>query len=838
VETLARERVLVLEAPPGAGKTTRVPRALLDAGLDRDREQGGEIIVLEPRRLAARMAARRVAEELGEPVGETVGYQVRFEDVTSKKTQIRFVTEGVLTRRLLSDPTLARASCVLLDEFHERHVHADIALALLRRLQRTVRPELRIVAMSATLATEPVAAYLGARAIRTEGRSHEVRIEYANGNVQDDRPLASQVASAVRALASAGIDGHMLVFLPGAGEIRKAKETCERLAAQFDLLILPLHGDLSAAEQDRVLRPTPQRKVILATNVAESSVTIDGVVAVIDSGLARVATHSPWSGVSSLRVAKISRASATQRAGRAGRTRPGVCVRLYTKADFESRAEHDVAEIRRVDLAQTLLELAAAGIRDVDWFEAPTEGALSAARELLVALEAVDDAGRVTDVGRRMLRFPLHPRHARVLVEAERRGVVEDGVVLAALLSEGDIRSTTRTRFDGAARGHRGHDGAIERSDLLALVDLFREAEYAEFRREALARLELDVGATLAVERARKQLARLVDRRNAPPSLADKSEDALLVSVLAGFPDRVAKRLRPGGRAFSLARGGSAELSEASAVHNAPFVVAVDAEERAKGQVLVRLASAIEPEWLLDLFAERIVESTAVVWNDSAERVEATNRMAYGAVALDESPAAATGGPEIARLLARKAIERGLHTFAPEGAFERFVARIRFAATLDSAITPPTDETLEAMLTRMCEGKRSFAELREVSLVDALRGELQGANVTRLERLAPAQIPLPSGRSCVVHYEEGKPPWVESYLQDFFGTLTTPRVGDGRVPLVVHLLAPNRRAVQVTTDLEGFWAKHYPGIRKELMRKYPKHNWPEDPKTAAARVRR
>ena len=329
VRSLGSHPSLVLEAPPGAGKTTRVPRALLDqSGFT------GDIVVLEPRRLATRMAARRVAEELGEKVGETVGYTVRFEEVSSPRTRIRFVTEGVLTRRLLSDPVLRGVSAVLLDEFHERHLHADVAIAVLRQLQRTTRPDLRIVAMSATLEAAPIATFLGCPTLRAEGRRFEVTIEHIPA--PDDRPLESQIASAVRALVNRGLDGDVLVFLPGAAEIRRARDACEKIANEADLLVLPLHGDLSPEEQDRAIKPAARRKVILATNVAESSVTIDGVVAVIDSGLARVPSHAPWSGLPTLRVEKVSRASATQRAGRAGRTRPGRCVRLYTKADRKS----------------------------------------------------------------------------------------------------------------------------------------------------------------------------------------------------------------------------------------------------------------------------------------------------------------------------------------------------------------------------------------------------------------------------------------------------------------------------------------------------------------------
>ncbi|HWE27904.1 MAG TPA: helicase-related protein, partial [Polyangia bacterium] len=396
--SLARTPSLVLEAPPGAGKTTRVPRALLDAGVE------GEILVLEPRRLAARLAARRVAEELGEKVGERVGYRIRFEDAVSARTRIVFVTEGVLTRRLLSDPELKGVGAVLLDEFHERHLQGDVALALLRRLQ-TRRPELKLIVMSATLDAEPIASFLGCPSLRAEGRRFDVKIEYAARppSQLSERPLENDVAAAVRALVADGLDGDVLVFLPGAAEIRKAQGACAAIAASAQLDVVMLHGDLSPAEQDKAVSSGPRRKVILSTNVAETSITVEGVVAVVDSGLARVASLSPWSGMSTLKLQRISRASATQRAGRAGRLRPGRCVRLYTQHDFDTRPMQDAPEIRRLDLADVMLLLAASHVHvdKLAWLEAPPAPAVEAARGLLVRLGALDGSDGVTALGRR-----------------------------------------------------------------------------------------------------------------------------------------------------------------------------------------------------------------------------------------------------------------------------------------------------------------------------------------------------------------------------------------------------------------------------------------------------
>ncbi|HYG81594.1 MAG TPA: helicase-related protein, partial [Pyrinomonadaceae bacterium] len=603
VETLGRARSLVVEAPPGAGKTTRLPPTLLDAGL----AGGGDVLVLEPRRLAARMAARRVAEERGEGVGETVGYQVRFEEVSGPRTRLRFLTEGVLTRRLLADPTLKGVGCVVLDEFHERHLQADLALALLRRLQRTSRPDLKVVAMSATLDAAPVARYLDDCAVlRSEGRRFEVEIEHLTRH--DERPLEVQVEAAVRRLVAEGLDGHALVFLPGAATIRRAQVECERVAAEAGLLVLPLHGELPAAEQDAAVRPSERRKLILSTNVAETSVTVEGVAAVVDSGLARAASHSPWSGLPVPKVARVSRASAVQRAGRAGRTRAGRCLRLYTAQDFGARPEHETPEVRRLDLAESVLELRAAGVTDVgefEWFEPPSPESLEAAETLLRRLGATDAGGRVTGVGRAMLRLPLHPRLGRIVVEAEGRGVAREACAVAALISERDVRAS-RVAFGGAGRDEsraRGPERARRdadrhgSSDLLELLDLFSEAESRGFAADSLRRLDLDANAVRAVERVSRQLRRLLRRgggakvesrvegTSGGSRLSEETETQLLISVLAGYPDRVARRRamserREASAELLLSGGGTAELAPSSVVRRAEFLVAVDAEER------------------------------------------------------------------------------------------------------------------------------------------------------------------------------------------------------------------------------------------------------------------
>lgn len=766
IDSLNRNPNLVIEAPPGAGKTTRVPPALLGI-------VSGEVVVLEPRRIAARMAARRVAWEMGEQPGETVGYQVRFEEAVGPRTRLRFVTEGILTRRLLSDPTLKGVAAVVLDEFHERHLESDLALALLKRLQRT-RPDLRIVVMSATLDADPVAQYLDCPTVRSEGTRFELSIQHLPYSA---KPVEAQVRDAVELLIGEKHFGDILVFLPGAAEIRRAMRECEAVARRSGLLALPLHGSLPPKEQDRALSPAPERKLILATNVAESSVTVEGVSAVIDSGLARFATYSPWSGLPTLHVGRVSKASAKQRAGRAGRTGPGRVLRLYTEEDYLHRAEQDAPEIVRSDLSQLCLALRAmriANVNDMEWLDAPPLAAVERAESLLDRLGVTGefkDAGVKENMAQRLARYPLPPRLSRILVEAMERGVGEDGCVAAALLSSGV---------------------QVEKNDLLAAIESDKDYRLMQH-----------------VEQLRR-IAR-------PDRQSRHNDDALLMSVLAGFPDRVA-RLRAGNQVL-LSTGASAEVAGEPPQYE--FMIAVDAEDRKdKPLPLIRMTARIEPEWLLDLFPDRVREQSSVTWNRVTERVEAVSALLYDSLVIQESRGAVPNAEAAAELLAQKALEAGTGRFVDMDALDDFLGRVEFAGF----VSPDLPQALHDL----CSGLRSFAELKSAAaeLVPVLE---QKIGMRRLNEIAPARIRLQNGRQTKVHYERGKVPWIASRLQDFFGMRETPRIGPERTPVVLHLLAPNQRAVQTTTDLAGFWERLYPQVRRELMRRYPRHSWPERP---------
>ena len=762
--SLRREPNLVIEAAPGAGKTTRVPPALL--------APGGEVLVLEPRRIAARMAARRVAGEMSETVGETVGYQVRFEDTSGPRTRLRFLTEGVLTRRLIADPELRGVGTVVLDEFHERHLETDLALALLRRLQKTKRPELRIVVMSATLDAGPVREFLGGcPAVRSEGRLFELSIEWTPYSAA---PPEEQVGTALASVISRGVPGHVLVFLPGAASIHRATRVCEPIGRRHGLLLAQLFGDLPPAEQDRALEPSEQRKVILSTNIAESSITIDGVRVVIDSGLARVAKDSPWTGLPSLEIARVSQASATQRAGRAGRTAAGHVIRLYTAEDFHRRTDHDEPEIARRELSQMCLQLESMGIHDpleIAWLTRPPAVALEASEALLDRLGARGGAAA------KMARMPLHPRLSRLMLDAEQAGVGDAGCRTAALLSSGQrVRSSVLF-------------AALEEEP-----DQRTRAVYGQLRRYV--------------------------RRDG------KAHDdaALAKAAMAAFPDRVGRR-RAGGTVL-LSNCGAA--STAADSHVGEFLVAIDIEEsRDRPAPLLRLACPIEPEWLIDVFPDRVADRQRVEWNRQAERVEAVSSLVYDELVIEESRGGSVDDEAAARLLAARAAETGLGRFMDANEVEAFLARVEFAAEHSSIRRIDEGDVREA-LESVCYGLRSFGDIERASggLLAALERKI---DAQLLEQVAPAKLRLAGGRNTKVHYERGKPPWVASRLQDFFGMTESLRIARGKVPLVIHILAPNHRPVQTTTDLAGFWERLYPQLRRELGRRYPRHAWPERP---------
>jgi len=816
VAALRASPCAVLEAPTGAGKTTRVPPALLDAGL----AGAGSVLMLEPRRLAARAAARRIASERGSEVGGEIGYHVRFDRKAGARTRILVVTEGLLVRYLQDDPFLSGVGVVVFDEFHERSLHVDLALALVRRVQQEARPDLRIVVMSATLRAARIAAWLGgAPVVSSQGRVFPVDVRYLDR--EPDRFVDREVAAGVeRALAET--DGDVLAFLPGVGEIRRTREALAVMAQRRGVRLHELYGDLPADEQDAVLRPGPQRKVILATNVAETSVTVEGVAAVVDSGLARRSRFDAGVGLDRLELVRISRSSADQRAGRAGRTRSGVCLRLWTEGTQRSMQDEDEPEIRRVDLAGPVLQLLAFGERDpraFPWFEAPPAAALDSALALLERLGALDARG-ITDGGRVLARFGAHPRLARLLVEGHRRGAAFDAALAAAMLQERDpfLRSP-------AQRGARRSD-----SDVVDRVRALRA--FARGGSSPSAPGELNQSAARFVLRAAEELRRDAARALGEPARDEHDEETTMRALVAAWPDRLARRREPGSRRGVMEGGRGVRLAEESGVvdHDLFVCVEMDGGERGeRAEALVRQASAVERAWL---DPQHMREESGVRFDAATGRVRATRRTTWNGLVLDEVETGQASEEQVARALADAAAEdlpRFLPLDDPETA--TFLARVRSLRGWIPELRLPEfgDDELRALLPEFARGCRSLADLKRKDLAAFLLEQLPWDQRRALDQDAPERLAVPSGNQIRLEYEPGRPPVLAARIQELFGLAETPRVARGRVRVVVHLLAPNGRPQQVTDDLASFWSNAYFEVRKDLRARYPRHAWPEDP---------
>lgn len=807
-------RGAVVVAEPGAGKTTRVPGMLLDT-------IGWATTCTQPRRIAARMAAKQVAKQRGTALGQEVGYELRFERKLSEATRLRFVTEGIALRQW--HKRRSGQQILILDEFHERHLDADMLLAL-AAAERAKRDDLAIVVMSATLDPVAVAAFLGdVPIIASEGRTHPVEIRYQMPRAEEG--TAVSVSRALRSVLAEGIEGDVLTFLPGVAEIRQCADRLQTLAQQHGLSVLPLHGSLSAAEQDRVLAPNPKRKVILATNVAETSLTIEGVTVVIDSGTARVARHSPWTGLPSLQVEAISRASAKQRMGRAGRTAPGTCVRLYSEHELKGRRAFDAPEIARSDLAGCALRLACNGwsLDSLDWLESPPPQARDKAMDLLRMLGVFEEGESLTELGKQMGRLPLHPRLARLALAALHLKIPRSGALAAAVLGERPLH-----RRDAPAP-------ATSTSDVLDALDTLAQLRQAKYRGNIARSLGADTATARNIERVADQIVgNLGKKHDAEMGLAELDE-ALRRALLAAFPDRAGRRVRERSESVLLCRGGAVQLAQSSAVRDAEYLLAIDVETRKTGGkrgTLVRIASEIDPMWLLDLDWVRDVDEH--FFDAERDRVFRKTGIYYGDIAIDEElivdPNRLDAGACRSILLEELASGK-LGRVVDQEQLNAFRKRAEFVAEHRRDIDWPScdDRSVASALLDFAISATRLSDLQGLSLTEVLHFQMPEEQRAALARLAPTHITLPGRNRVPVNYESDRAPWIQSRLQDFFGLSSGPCVCDGAVALTMHLLAPNRRAVQVTTDLPGFWKRHYPDLRRQLMRRYPRHKWPEDP---------
>lgn len=806
----------VLRAPTGAGKTTRVPPALLAAGLAGDKR----ILMLEPRRLAVRAAARRMAAEDGTPPGERFGHHVRFDRLAGPRCRVVVVTPGVLLRYLHDDRYLESAGVVIFDEFHERGLESDLALGMVKLIQQTVRPDLRVVVMSATIEVDPVAGYFGnCQVVASEGRLHPVEIAY---EPRDGRqPWQVDVARAVGRLLRR-TDGDVLVFLPGMGEIRQVGQELEPLAQQLDLLVLPLHGDLPAEQQDAALLPQPKRKVVLSTNVAETSVTVEGVSGVVDLGTARMLVFDPAVGLDRLELLPISKASADQRAGRAGRTRPGVCVRLWGEAAHLGRPAKTEPEIRRVDLAGAVLQLLTLGEVDVEhfpWLDPPPAATVAQAKALLRRLGALDDAG-VTDLGRALARLPVHPRLGRLLVEGHRFGCPRRAALAAALLAERSPfqRPPGRNRAPGKL-----HVTSSDVADAVEIVETFERGErVAE---------EVNRNAARFVLHARDQLERSV-RQELGEARGQGDASALAQALFAAFPDRLARRRNPGAARGVMVGGRGVKLAPTSGVTDSELFVCVDVDA-GQAEAIVRRASAVERAWLPP---EKITTTVTVVFDETAERVTARKVTRFDDLVLDDVPAALPDDAEVARVLVTAAADRWDKIKPPDDSpAGLYLTRVRCLRGWTPGLDLPAfdDAELRELLPWLATGAKSFADLRRADWLAAIQGRLTYQQRQAVDRDAPERIEVPTGSRLALTYEVGRPPVLAVRIQELFGLADTPRVAAGRVKVLLQLLAPNHRPQQVTDDLASFWANTYPQVRKDLRGRYPKHAWPEDPLAAA-----
>jgi len=801
-EALAGRGVAVIQAPPGAGKTTRVPLALLDAPWLKARK----LILLEPRRLAARAAAHYMAKLLGETVGETVGYRIRMDTRVGPRTRIEVVTEGILTRLLQFDAALSGYGLVIFDEFHERSLHADLSLALCLEARQVLRPDLRLAVMSATLDAAPVAQLLGdAPLLTSEGRSFPVATTYRPLLARER--LEAQVANSVRRVLAED-SGSVLVFLPGTGEIRRVANL---LAEQIPsgVTVMPLYGDLSQAQQEAAILPAAagHRKVVLATAIAETSLTIEGVRVVVDAGLMRVPRFDPVSGMTRLMTLRVSQASADQRRGRAGRLEPGVCYRLWSEG--ERLQAQSSPEILQADLAPLVLELAQWGSGDsakLSWLDPPPAAALSQARELLQDLEALDDQGSITAHGRRLLELPLHPRLAHMVVKSVPRGDGWLACLMAALVSERDILPA----------GEQSADISLRLQMLDSGSGPPQPADPQRLRRLRAVAQDIAREAGISAHDLRRQHAGVV--------------------VALAYPDRIARR-RPGSAGRYLLSGGrGAFLPDADPLAACEWLAVAELDGAAH-EARVYLAAALSEIEVREVCAAQITRHSLLDWDEASSSVRALSEQRLGAIRLEARTLDAPDPGQVTALMLAAIRRRGLACLPWNPALRNWQARVMFLRRLHEDNWPDVSDgqllaTLEHWLAPFMAGRSRISHLADLPLRDALTALLDYPRQQQLESLAPMHFTVPTGSRVAIDYTAGEIPVLAVRLQELFGLSETPAIAGGGFPLLLHLLSPAQRPVQVTRDLAGFWRSSYQDVRKDMKGRYPKHYWPDDPLSA------
>ena len=860
VARLRADRRLILSAPTGSGKSTQVPQMLLKNGF----LESGQVVILQPRRLAARLLAARVAEELGVQLGQEVGYQIRFDNVTSAKTRIRFVTEGVLLRQMLDDSRLRGVSALIFDEFHERHLYGDITLAQSLDLQERHRPDLNLIVMSATLDADILTQYLSRNdqpepppstagsseianpnrrkfpcsVLVSEGRTFPVNIEYAEKPAYaDPRPVWEQAAAAFSDYVHNGGEGDVLVFMPGGFEINQTLEAIRHTSEAKGFILLPLHGELPPKDQDAAVARYERRKVVVATNVAETSLTIDGVRLVIDGGLARLAKYDSNRGINTLLIEKISQSSADQRAGRAGRTAPGTCMRLWSREEHGHRAPRELPEIKRLDLSEVILTLKAAGVGDLRKFrclDAPDEAALNHAEELLLDLGALrkpaPDASAptvITPVGRKMLAFPLHPRYARMMLAAQDYGCVHQAALVAALTQGRDLLLRNVDRDTAARREDLLGEKAT--SDFWILMRAWNYALKNQFQLDACRRLGIHAVTARQVGPLLDQFLGIAKREGLDTAPREVKDEALQKCILIGFSDRVARRLDQGTLRCELVHNRRGTLARESVVQKSPLLVASEVREIEGREIntILSLATAIETEWLTELFPEDMQSDLHVQFDTTSKRVQAAEMLRFRGLALAAKRVEPPPAGPAAELLAEEVVAGRLPLPGWDHHVEQWLLRLRLLCEHCPELQLPaiTEDDRRAIIGQLCLGAVSYKDIKDREVKPVVMSWLSPAQRELLDKHAPERLTLANGRTPKMTYEPGNAPHIALRIQELYDVNQTPKIGLGRVPVLVHILTPGMKPIQITQDLAGFWREQYPRVKSELQRKYPRHVW-------------
>ncbi len=830
VASLRAQGRLIVQAPTGSGKSTQIPQMLLRHGLLGAK---GEVVVLQPRRLAARLLAKRVAEEVETRLGDIVGYQIRLESRVSEQTRIRFVTEGILLRQMSFDASLRGISAIVFDEFHERHLYGDISLARAVQIQQTIRPDLKLIVMSATLDAGALKTYLApCDVLVSQGRSFPVRIEYLAKTANFDQEPVWEVAARECERVAGESTGDMLVFMPGAYEINRTVQAIQGGRALRDFVVFPLHGELPPEQQDRAVERYATRKIIVSTNVAETSLTIDGVTTVIDGGLARVARFDPHRGINTLLIEKISVASADQRAGRAGRTAPGVAVRLWTEREHGQRALQELPEVKRLDLSEVVLTLKASGIDDVfafPWLEKPDPKALERAETLLADLGALS-GGRITEIGRKMLRFPVHPRYARMFLAAQDRGCVRSVALMAALtqgrnfLMRGSDKRTDEARDETLGEEHE--------SDFFLLMRAWRYAEKSGFALEACRRLGIHAQGARQVGPLFEQFLEIAHKEGLDVSEQRIDATAVRKCVLAGFSDQLAKRLDAGTLRCELVHHRKGVLARESAIQKSTLLVAAEISEiEGRGgevNVLLSTATAVEEAWLKEIFPDDYRETRGVVYDEQQRRVISRRERRFRDLVL-EAKSSSDDAPldAAAALLTKEVLAGRLKLEAWDETVEQWITRVnRMAEWFPELEVNPIGEGDRATLVeQICYGELGYRDIKDKPVMPVLRDWLTAEQLAVIDDYLPERLVMGNGRKSRLTYNKEGPPILSARIQELYGIEGKFAVGHGRVPVKFEVLAPNQRPIQVTDDLTAFWREMYPKVKAELSRRYPRHEW-------------